>query len=100
MKADTLQGLQKQIHSLLLVVRSIQLVWNGPIYDMVEVMLQNAASSSVGCTNYSHERDEQCVMSVNAALETLSKYHNYHFINYVYQEYNTLVSGTIMSEEL
>lgn len=100
MKPKTLQQLQKQIHSLLLVVRDIQLVWDNSLTDMVEVMLQNASTSSFGCINYSHERDEQRVLNVNTALKALSKHHNYHFINWVSEEYDMLVTGTIMSEEL
>jgi uncharacterized Zn finger protein len=100
MKASTLQELEKNISKLYLLVKDIELVWEDSLTSMVEVMLQNAASSSVKCINYSQERDEQYIINVNIVLKSLAKYHNYHFINWISKEYDMLVTGYIMSEDI
>lgn len=101
MKAETLKSIKENLKSLHKVILAVNVVWEGiPEKEMIAVLIQNASVDVSDCTSYSHEREVQKMRDIYKALQVLSEYHNYHFVNWVFKEYSCIFDGHYMSEEL
>jgi len=98
MKEDTLLTIKNELAGLYKAIQAVNKVWNNPVNQMVEVLVQNSLGDKRHTVGYSHEKECESIRTIYKALEELKKYSNYHFIDWVFMEYSTTVDGHVMSE--
>ena len=101
MKLETFLAIKSQSAKLLPIIRQLAIVWNGqPIIPMCEVLVQNLSFNGSDCTNFDLERDAQRIKDIHKAIELLQKQSFKNtFIDWLWLEVDSIVSGNPMSED-
>ena len=70
-----------------------------PAYMIVAILLQNAQSDSSECVNHDHNKDVKELYDIRQLLQEFYSYEkNDPFYEFVYNEYEFIVIGNLMSE--
>jgi len=100
MKAITVNAIHKQTAKLLPIVEQLKKVWDRPLIEMCEVLIQNLAFNGNDCSNYSLERDTQKIEDIHKTIQLLNENaFRDPFISWLWLEVDSIVSGNMMMEE-
>lgn len=100
MSPETLAYIKQEIRKFhRLVIKPVCEYWDHPCYVMISVLIQNMGSDFINTVNYSHEEAENDLMKILKILSGLNEYENVHFVQYVYEQVDLIVSGNVMTEE-
>jgi len=99
MKEDTLLTVKNELAGLYKAIQAVNKVWDNPVNQMVEVLVQNSLGDNRHTVGYSHENECKSIYDIYNALKGLKEYSKYHFTDWVFMEYSSIVDGYVMSEE-
>ena len=99
MKLETVRSIQENVKLLHEVVVTMNKLFDTPVNKVVEIMLQNVCLNTEHCKKYSLEEDIKNIHDTYEALIKLTEYHEYHFLQWICDEYARIVDGYIMPEE-
>jgi len=98
MKVETVREIQDEVRKLCNVVTPVNNIFDRPLHQMIGVMLHNIALNSEECSNYSLARDIDDIWTVCKALEELAEFKQYHYIQWLAEEFAMIVDGCMMGE--
>lgn len=100
----TLQNLlqfKSQVREFNTVIDKIISHWNNSNEEVIGVLLQNLGFDGSKCQNFDLENEYNKCISIVNILQSISKYSNYHLVNWIAQEVDMLYTGIIiMSEDI
>lgn len=100
MKPETKNEIQQELAKLHKTVQAILDVWNDADKQMIAVLLQNAAFNTDDCVGSTLESQVEKINKVGKALFALREFEDYHFVNWVCDQYDMIVSSCLMNEDV
>lgn len=103
MKSETLKAIKKDLAKLYQLVNPLADYYNSgfPGYQIVAILLQNAAFDGSDCAGYSHEADVKKLKTIRGLLQAFVTYDPHHeFYSFVYEEYTMIIDGNLHCEDI